>query len=329
MTKNLAPKILFAVLLTFTLNSLVYFSFGNIYSHSILSYESFGAQFGFGVYSLRVLSAVLLVGVYEFLGTLQLDYTFLKLKLSDSGVEPQMLVAFYILNTFFAVLCGVLLIFITNLKSFVASNTEKILITTAGIFAISISQFVIVPYDCSSYFFLLFFILVFLKYCESQKKHFLVVAGLLIFVATLNRETAALSLSFAATMLYQLYGLKKKTLSILVFLGGIFVATYFGLRVLSGSFSTNDGSLLTENFTKLKNYFGMLFWLVFFSFSLLIATGKDTRRSILLFHLFSAPYILMCFYTGILYEVRLYVPLFLSALVLGRISMAQQNKVVL
>ena len=145
------------MLLAFTVSSFVYFGFANIYSSKILNDQSFQEQFQSGIYQYRILSAYFLVWIYEFLSTLNLDYELFKLKFLNSNSEPQMYLSFYILNTIFIMLSAAMVVFITESKSFVATHSEKLLITAVAIFSIALSQFVVVPYDISSYFLLLVF----------------------------------------------------------------------------------------------------------------------------------------------------------------------------
>lgn len=306
------------MLLAFTVNSFIYFSFGNIYSSKILNYTDFSQQFHSGIYQYRILSGYFLLWIYDFLSSLNIDYKIFKLKFLDPNSEPLMYLSFYILNTFFIVLSAAILLFIMETKNFVATNAEKILIASVAIFAMALSQFVIVPYDVSSYFFLLLFFYFLIQYLQKSSISLLAFLMIIILISTLNRESSALSLSLAATLLYSKFGLKKDIIKPIFFLAITFVAVYFGMRFLNQSFSTNDGNLLSQNFSEPKNILGLLFWITFFIFSLIIAKNRNTKRQILIFHFLSLPYILMCFYTGIIYEIRLYVPLFLTAILLGR-----------
>ncbi len=306
------------MLLAFTVNSFVYFSFGNIYSSSILSYQEFSEQFNSGIYQYRILSGYFLIWIYEFLSSLNIDFQIFKLKFFNPSSEPEMYLSFYILNTFFLVLSSVLMVLLTETKNFTATNSEKLLITVLGIFSITLTQFVILPYDCSSYFFLLLLFWIFTEYLNKNSTVNFIVLAAIIFISTLNRESSALSLSLVTTLLYSKYGLKKETFIPVLVLGVVFIAAYFGMRLMNQSFATNDGNLLIENFTQPKNYLGMLFWLVFFGLTFLLSKGKEQRKNILVFHLFSIPYIAMCFYSGILYEIRLYIPLFLTSLFLTK-----------
>lgn len=320
---NLLSKILFSVLLAFTVNSFVYFSFGNIYSSKILNLKIFSEQFESGIYQYRILSNYFLFWIYDFLSTLNIDYQIFKFKFQDSNAEPQMYFALYILNTFFLILSAVILVLISETEKFIATESEKILIVAAAIFVMALSQFVIVPYDFSSYFFLLLFFLFFLKYLSTNTFSHLIVPVILIVISTFNRESSALSLALAATLLYGKFGLKKKTVQPLLILSAAFLCVYCGMRFFGNSFSTNDGNLLLQNLSQPKNILGLLFWMVFFTLTLLIAKDRKARITIVLFHFFSLPYIAMCFYTGILYEIRLYVPLFLTTLLLSKTETSQ------
>lgn len=313
------------MLFAFTVNSFVYFGFGNIYSSKILNYAEFQNQFANGIYQYRILSGYFLVWVYEFLGSLNLNYDIFKLKFLNPASEPQMYLSFYVLNTFFSVLCAAMMVLISEQKKFLATESEKILITTIGIFTIALTQFVIVPYDNSSYFFFLLFFYFLINYLNRSSTYLLMILVMIMALSTLNRESSALSISLAATLLFSKFGIKKQTLLPVAILTFTFIAVYLGMRFANESFSTNDGNLLAENFTQPKNFLGMLFWLVFFVFTLMISIGNEQRKMILIFHLLAIPYIIMSFYTGILYEARLYVPLFLSSLFLTKISLDEKR----
>ncbi len=315
---NLFSKIIFILLLAFTVNSFVYFSFGNLYSSTVLNYADFENQFHSGIYQYRILSGYFLIWIYDFLSSLNIDYQIFKLKFFNTDAEPKMYLSFFILNTIFLILSSIVLVFITETKNFIATQSEKILMISVAIFAISLSQFVIVPYDVSSYFFLLLFFFFLLKYLEKDSALNLIILLVILIISTFNRESSALSLSLAATLLYAKFGLKKKMYLPIIFLFVSFIAVYLGMRLWSESFSTNDGNLLEENFSQPKNFLGILFWMIFFIFTLILAKDRKGVRLILIFHVLSFPYILMCFYTGILYEVRLYIPIFLTSLILSR-----------
>ena len=174
-------------------------------------------------------------------------------------------------------------------------------------------------------FFLLLFFWIFLKYLNKKSVRNLLLLAVILAVSTLNRESSALSISLAATLLISKLGLRKESIIPVAVLAGTFVAVYLAMRLMAESFSTNDGNLLVENFTQPKNWLGLLFWMVFFAFTLLISKDMNSTKNILLFHALCLPYITVCFYTGILYEVRLYVPMFLTSLFLTKISLDEKG----
>ena len=311
------------MLLAFTVNSFIYFSFGNIYSSKILNYADFSKQFHSGIYQYRILSGYLIFWIYETLSTLNIDYSIFKFRFLESRSEPQMYLSFYILNTIFLVLSAALLLFITETKNFIATNSEKILLVSVAVFAIAITQFVIVPYDVSSYFLIVLFFYFLLKYLEKNSDFNLIILVVILMISTLNRETSALSISLAATLLYSKYGLRKEMIKPVLIFALTFIAVYLGMRFLHESFTTNDGNLLFQNFSEPKNILGFLFWMVFFLFTIIIAKDQHAKRNIILFHVFSIPYVLMCIYTGIMYEIRLYIPIFITSLLISRTDISK------
>ena len=319
-------RLIILMLAAFVVNSFIYFSFINSYSSSIFNIQNFEQQFHSGVYQYRVLSAYFFFWIYDFLGTQNIDYQVLKLKFLSSDFQPQVYLAFYVLNTFFLLASTLVLHLILESKHFIMSASEKILLILLFIFIIAVSQFVVVPYDVSSYFFLLLFFLFMLKFLQKRKTWQLVLLSLIIIISTFNRETAALSISAAAVLLFNTYGISKKSILPLFLFIISFVGVYVGLRYFNTSFITNDGNLLTQNFSDIKNMAGLFFWVVFFLISLFAAKRIENKKAILLFHVFALPYLVMCFYVGILYEIRLYIPLLLVSFLLANISINMRGE---
>lgn len=308
------------MLLAFTVNTVVYFGFGNIYSSRILNMQNFQEQFQSGIYQYRILSGYLLVWIYEILSTLPVDFQVFKLKFFADNSDPKMFLSFYLLNTFFLCLSAALMMLMMETRNFLGTSTEKIFAVATVVFSIVITQFVIVPYDISSYFFLLLFAWIFFKYYHHQSSLFLGLSAVTIILSTFNRESAAISVAFAATLLWSKFGWRRESVLPIALLGFSFLGTYLAMRFLAHSFATNDGNLLAQNLSQPKNFLGILFWLVFFGFTLLVSKNLENRKNILIFHLLSLPYVAMCFYSGIMYEVRLYIPLFISGLLLAFIN---------
>lgn len=321
---NLWVKIIFITFFTILINVFVYFAFVNIYSSHLLNIDNFRNQYESSVYQYRWLSTNLLIWIYNLLESLPYKIN-LRNDFWSENAEANMLFAYAFLNTFFLILSNITLLLITEAKKIVAHESEKIMIIVIATLVIGISQYILTPYDCSSYFFLFFYIFLFLKYLENRSHIILFFLLLIIVISTANRESSALSISFAGVVLYQLFGLKKQTIFPIACMIVAYLTTYIGLRFVMGSFEFASKNLFFENIGGTRNMFGILFWGVFFMLSLLISNNKQAVKNILIFHLLSLPYILTCFYTGILYETRLYVPIFLSCLVLSKFQIRKKH----
>lgn len=319
MKVNLSIKFIFVIFFAIVVNIFIYFAFGSVYTAPLFNIDSFKHQYESGVYQYRWLSTSLLIYIYDFLEGLPFRIK-LKMDFWDKRAEPNMFLAYAFLNMFFSVLANIILLLITETKQFFANQSEKIFVITISTFSIGLSQFVLVPYDCSSYFFLFAFVFVFLEYLENKKMILLLAMIIILIVSTLNRESSALSLSFAAVFLYFKYGFKKESLLPLLYLLIGFLLAYIWVRLAADSFEIRNENFFVENMIHVRNKFGILFWIVFFVFSLLVSNNRQTSKNILIFHLFSLPYILMCFYTGALYEIRLYIPIFLTSLIISKLS---------
>ena len=321
MKQSILYNILLMALFAFLANSFVYFGFGNIYSSKIFNHADFLKQFNTGIYQYRVLSGQLLLHIYDILDGLNINYDVFKLKFYEQRAEAQMYIALYLLNTFFAVLTAVGLGTILHSSFVKGSHHEKLTIGLLVVAVTTLTQFVIVPYDYSSYFFILLFAGVFLLHLKRATTATWITLAAIVVLSTLNRESSALSLSMAGALLVQYFGWSKKTFLTVGVLAGCYIATYIILRLTGNSnFTTNDGNLFYENMTQPKNWLGAMFAVLLFLVTLKLSTSKENIKLILLFHALAIPYIAMCLYSGILYEVRLYIPLFLTSVLLGKLD---------
>ena len=152
--------------------------------------------------------------------------------------------------------------------------------------------------------------------------------GAIVASATLNRETSALLISFFFTYYFLRSGwskrLAKETIVLLLF----FAVPYVALRILVGdsSVTITQGLHLKENLTEFINYFGMFFWIAMFYLLIILAKSKEHRKGIYYLHLFSIPYILTCAITGVIFETRLYIPIFILGLVLTQMKLGEKTE---
>jgi hypothetical protein len=180
---------------------------------------------------------------------------------------------------------------------------------------------VVCVYDVSSYFFQLLAIYLFLKFHEEHPVLSVVTMSIVVVVSTLNRESSALSVSILAVLLLMRYGFKSSTLLNILILTVSFLFTYIGLRYwIIDPYDVHITNINVGKYWKTMNLYGLLFWAIFFCLPMAIADSKENRLLISAFFLFSAPYVYTCLKDGILWEVRLYIPLFLGALFLSKLD---------
>lgn len=239
--------------------------------------------------------------------------------------------ALFTFNTLFAVLASVMTHYFLQKKVFFPKlNREKRL---GIIFFLSIilalSQYSLSHYDNLAIFLFLVTAFYSVRYLYYHIWYDYVMVCVLLFLSTLNRETACLNISFFATLL--LPNLNKEYRKIKIFLKYIlplvicFISPYIILRSIIGE-ENKGGSYffesitLVHNLTGINHIIGLLFGLTLLSFILFFASTKENIKLVKQFLLFSAPYILMIFVVGIFWEIRLFVPLLYGCTLLSVID---------
>lgn len=323
MKMQLFFPILVAILLSMVTSKIVYFGFTPNYAADIFSKKAFSFRFSHDVYQYRVLGKWLLFTVDDWLSG----------SMPEKGAEPRILIntrngserfyyAFFYLNTFFLILTSIVLVLLLyNVPALRFSEAERSLILFLAPVLIGLSEFTVVMYDVSSYFFQLLILYVFLKYAVRYRAASLAAICLLIVLSTLNRESSALSVSMVLLLLFLREGLSRKALTAMACVTGSFVLTYVALRYFIVDprhlriLNLQAGNLLVDT-----NIIGFIFWGLFLYLPLSMAGSGENRLMIGAFHLLSLPYIYTCLKDGVLWEVRLYIPLFLGSLMLCKLK---------
>jgi len=215
-------------------------------------------------------------------------------------------------------------------RALVLQAAEKYFILFTAITTICLSQYFIFPYDVSSYFFQLLIMYVFFEMIDRDYWFTLLAIAALLFLSALNRESASLSVSLLCTLLIDKWGITKKTIGGIVLLLLSFIGTYIAIRYVVSS--PEEKMSMHDNVPHPlvgNNLMGLFFWMVLFFFSLLIANTNTNRYIILIFHIISLPYIFMCLKYGNAWEIRLYIPLFLSSLFLARLNIEDSKTTML
>jgi len=325
MKAQLVFPILMAILLSMVTSKIVYFGFTPNYAADIFSKQTFSYRFSHDVYQYRVLGKWLLFKVDDWLsGSMPEKGAEYRILINTRDASQRFYYAFFYLNTFFLILTSIVLVLLLyNIPALRFSEAERSLILFLVPVIIGLSQFTVVMYDVSSYFFQLLILYLFLKYADSRPyASFAAICGLII-LSTLNRESSALSVSIIALLLFQKWGLTRKAITGMICVAASFIATYVTIRLLVVDprhlriLNLQAGRLFVDT-----NIIGLIFWGLFIYLPLSMAGSKENRGMILAYHLLSLPYIYTCLKDGVLWEVRLYIPLFLGSLILSKLHPA-------
>lgn len=322
---NTYISLVVAVVLAMVVSKIVYFGFTPNYANFVFSKPAFNSIFQHDVYQYRVLSKYLLFAIDHWLAAdMPAQGAEARILVGTPGGSERFYLAFYYLNSFFLVLTSIMVVLLVNLdRQFRLTVMEKNLIIFLVPMLIGLSQFTVCCYDVSSYFFQLLIIYIFLRFVDRHYWVTMLVIGALIILSTANRESSALSVSMVAVLLLTRYGLTRKTLVGIGVSAVCFLATYVALRILivdpqhERIFNTQVGQFFLDT-----NLIGLLFWGLFFYLPFAIAEETENRILIGLFFVLSLPYIITVFKDGVLWEVRLYIPLFLGALFLSKLDVS-------
>jgi hypothetical protein len=286
MGSSYVRKVLLCFVAPVCANYFAYYGFITHYSVGVFSPGGFHAQYDHEVFKYRVLGKALLLAVYravEYLNPADAGWGRLAAFLGTDSVNFYH--SYFILNTAF--LCLTLLVVSGHL-----SDLELLAVTLL----VAITQFVVVPYDVVAYFFLA---------CTFRWRHNLPLTAALVLLAALNRETAALSLSLYASLLFLGRGGSVRGLVVLT---SVFAATYVSLRVVFGWGNAVGNEFTFVKYLNQNSAIGIGFAL---------AAGYALVRrpaAAAAFLVCSLPYVASVLLTGYPFEARLWVPLLLGVM---------------
>jgi hypothetical protein len=225
--------------------------------------------------------------------------------------------SYFIINSVFSIL-GVWIFYLISIKFFFVGNINKsILAVLFYTVSVAMFQYVLVPYDYTSFFFNNLIIYLFL--IQKNRKSILLMSAMLftIVLATLNRETSALAISFMLALNFTEKKNLFESVKGIVLPAAAFLITYVGLRLFLGFDSgfLNKFTLLLNLISPL-NLFG-IFTGIFSIYLVYYFAGKsDIRKTLTNYLLFSMTYILVSLCGGITYEIRLWTPLIINLVII-------------
>jgi len=303
-----------------------YFQFTSNYTQDLFSEKSFTKFYGSQVYKSRQLGKQIHLWVYHRLASWDKmknygsnSYNRERLLHLDKNADVVFYLTYFFIAAFFSVLTSLLTLYLFDDKNlFPLTQNLKDLLVYFLVLLIGFTQFVVTPYDAIGYFFEALGMLLFLKYLRT--KNLLLYIGLLITIvlATVNRETSLIILSFMTAIYFSQNGLKKDWIQQMILPVLCFAIPYLILKLLPGeesSFTNESQFSINFNITNPYSLMGLSFaaFVIYFMWNLSVAN----RRLIKSFLFFSLPYIIIILIVGLLLEYRLWMPLLQGALVLA------------
>jgi hypothetical protein len=311
-----------------------YYRFTPNYNAGGLCEDEFASIYSQGIYRYRVVGIQLQLWVYHKIASSKAAQSMqdtrnhrydVRFAALDTRADSLFFFTFFLIATAFAIPSAIFLLLILDLKPlFEMSNREKILISMLVTLFIGFTQFVITPYDMLSYFLFLFSFWLFLKYLQHHRPGYYVLLCATIAVATFNRESSLLILSFMAAIYLMHYKLLDwRWIKKMILPGLCFLAPYVALRIwLAGAAMVTEGQKYSVNFDlfKANGLMGVLFLFPLVYVCVNIPVDRDNRKLATYFALMASPYIVAIPFIGRLIEFRLWVPVILALIVLGTLK---------
>lgn len=303
-----------ALVFPIVLNYLAYYGFVSAYTGNVFSEKGFLRQYDRGVFRYRILAKKLILPLHDYIeDKFKPGLHPRPLRFVDKRGDPSFYNTYYVFNTIFLCLTAGVLLWILSLRSCVGGPSGAYMRTCLLVALIALSQYVVVPYDTLSYFLLCLGILAILSARGSNLP--LLCLPAIVALATLTRESSAIILSFYAACYVVRNGWRiRQEIWGLILAAGVFLAVYYGLRIVYGFDHSVRGNTFVRRQLTQNGAVSMLFFLSTLS---LLCVGSKNAKGVLLFLLFSAPYIYTIMTRAIVWEVRLWLPLLIGVAVLA------------
>lgn len=313
---------LFVVILPFLLFFMSYYGFESSYTQFKTSERP--PEFLFSsVYSYRIIPNYLSIYMTDFM-----EYSINNLLLPWKNLLIKNGTPFYhglfLMNTVFFILSSIIINAILKFRAvelFSNINFRRI-VHLLMIFFIVMTQYTPSNCDTIALFCYLLGIVFTLKYLHTNRNLFFYLLIILIAVSTLVRETACLNIAFFASVFFSLKKIKQgdfqfiwKVIPLLL----SFLVPYLGLRIFLNHEETSfmEGVYVVANFTSPFNLAGLLFSVVALYFMYKLCADDERKLVFKKYLFFSMPYIGMISLVGLFWEVRLFLPLILTGVLIA------------
>lgn len=313
---------LFTIILPLLLFAMSYYGFESSYTRLKTAERPPDYLFS-SVYAYRVIPNYLslyLTGVGEYVIDHYLPF-FRKFLLKNGTAFYHSL---FFMNSFFFVLSSIVFDRLLKLKSsqyLFNINTRRI-IHLLAIFFIVITQYAPTNCDMMALFCYLTGIFLTLKYFHTNKAScFYSLIGV-IFLSTFVRETACLNIAFWGALFLNVDDVKKgdwKFVWRTIPLVAAFLIPYLGLRLMVVQKTTTfvEGFYIDRNFGSPFNLAGLLFGCIVLYFVYKLCALIENRTIFKKYLFFSLPYLIMITMVGLYWEVRLFLPMILTGIIVA------------
>ncbi len=322
------------IILPLLVQYVVYFQFTPNYTQDLFSEKSFVNFYGKSVYQSRQLGKQMHLWVYHKIAATKKmqtiksnPYNSRRLLHLDADADPVFYLTYFFLACVFTVLFSLVLLFLLDDKLLIAGTSNDVVICLLVVL-VGLTQFVVTPYDNPGYFFQAAGMLAFLNYYKTGKPVYYLLSLIIIAVATINRETSLLILSFMAAIYYSVYGIKAQWIKKMVLPVLCFVTPYLLLKLTTAktaAFTDSSQLLLNLNLFNFYTLAGLAFAAFVFYF---ILTTINPQRSPLIkaFLVFSLPYIIIIPTVGMMVEYRLWMPIIIGSAVLSALNLSYMKE---
>ncbi|MDR6921721.1 MULTISPECIES: hypothetical protein [Chryseobacterium] len=313
---------LFVIVLPLLLFAMSYYGFESSYTRLKTSEKTPSYLFT-SVYAYRVIPNYLSVQMTDLMYTLiNGPLIFFKEFLSKNGTPFYH--GLFLMNSIFFLLCSVLLNVLYKLSSvscFQNINARRV-VHLLSIFFIVITQYA--PTNCDTIALCCYLtgMLLTLKYLHTQNPIYFYLLIVLTALSTFVRETACLNIAFFAAVFVNIKEIKSGNYKIvwkIIPLVLAFIIPYLILRMIVGKETVTfvEGIYIDRNFSSPFNLAGLIFTVIVLYFIYKLCTSKENRAVFEKYLFFSTPYLLMITMVGLYWEVRLFLPLFLTGIIVA------------
>ncbi len=326
--------VIIGILLPLFVQYIIFFRYTGNYMLDVYSEKGFKNFYNNDVFRYRVLGKAFFLKLYSKMtdgskikktkGSSIYDK---RLTAMDAEADPAFYFTYFLVATLFTILTSFALLYLFDSVSlFEMTVLRKIFITTGIIFLTGFLEYVATPYDNLTYFFIVVFCLLFLKFLQTKRWLYFVLLNLTIILAALNHESALVNLSFMAAVYYSSYGFQSRWIRLTIVPVLLYLLTWIGLRLFIGhseAGAVTGGLKLFRNLNILNiaSFMGITFSIIVFYFLFKIAELSDNKKNVLNFLVMASPYIIMIPVIGLIVEARLWMPVIIGGIIISQLNL--------